>query len=681
MKILVTAALPYANGPLHFGHIAGAYLPADCYSRFMRLLGHDVLYVCGSDEHGVAITMSAEQANRTPMEQIELFHSINYAFFQRLEMSFDHYSRTSWRGHVKPSQEFFLDLHKNGYIEKKTTEQLYSDADKKFLADRYVVGTCPKCGFEEARGDECQKCGASYEATDLKSPRSKMTGAPLIRKETTHWFLKFDMFKDKLKKWLDTKDWKPNVVNFVRHYIDDLRPRAITRDGEWGIPVPLEEAEGKVLYVWFDAPIGYISATKEWAQEKGTPDAWEQYWLDEKTKLVHFIGKDNIPFHTIFFPAMIMGQSVPYKLPDDVPANEFLNLEGRQFSKSSGWYIDLEDFFEHFTADQIRYTIAANAPETQDSEFTWADFQMRCNAELVGKLGNLINRVLVFTQNNCEHKVPALNNLSDEDQTFVSRIDELASDLKEALSHYKVRKATQILMEMAQTGNVYFDSRKPWKLAKDEALTTELHACIASCLYCLKSIALSMFAIMPASAEKLWKMLGYKTPISASLWDEYIEAAVPTTNKLLEPTVLFKKVDEELIAEKEAELRKTEKKQVELEVPAQFEALKEQITFDDFSKIDLRVGRILSAEKLPKSKKLLKLQVDLGFEKRQVLAGIAKHISDPQTLVGQKAVIVANLKPAKLMGEESQGMLLCAGDDTFLEPLLLNDSKAGHPVR
>lgn len=679
MKILVTAALPYANGPLHFGHIAGAYLPADCYSRCMRLLGHDVLFVCGSDEHGVAITMSAEQAGRTPEEQIELFHSINYAFFQKLGMSFDHYSRTSWPGHIHPSQAFFLDLYHNGYIEKKTTKQLYSEADNKFLADRYVVGTCPKCGYEEARGDECQKCGASYEATDLKNPRSKTTNAPLTLKETTHWFLKFDMFKERLKEWLETKDWKPNVVSFVKHYIDDLRPRAITRDGDWGIPVPLEEAKGKVLYVWFDAPIGYISATMEWAKEKGAEEAWKSYWLDEKTKLVHFIGKDNIPFHTIFFPAMIMGQNTPYKLPDDVPANEFLNLEGKQFSKSSGWYIDLEDFFKHFTADQIRYTIAANAPETQDSEFTWADFQMRCNAELVGKLGNLINRVLVFTQNNCEHRVPQLDGLSPEDQTFVSRVDQLAADIKEAYATYKLRKATQLLMELAQIGNVYFDGSKPWKLTKEEELKPKLYACIASCFYCLKTVALAMFPIMPTSAETLWKMLGYKTPISAILWDDYIETAVPTTNRLAEPQVLFKKVDEALIAEKEAQLHAV--KEVTPEMPHHYEPLKEQISIDDFSKVDLRVGKILSAEKLSKSKKLLKLQVDLGFEKRQILAGIAKHINDPETLIGKKVVIVANLKPATLMGELSEGMLLCAGDDMGLEPLMLHHTHQGLPVR
>src|SRR5579862_125579 len=395
-KILITSALPYANGPLHFGHIAGAYLPGDCYARFERLKGNDVLYVCGSDEYGVAITLNAELAGRTPKQHVDIFHEIIKNYFTKLNFSFDHYSRTTWPGHVKTTQEFFRDLLENGYIEEKVTDQLFSEADNRFLADRYVVGTCPKCAFPEARGDECQRCGASYEATDLIQPRSKLTGASLIRKSTKHWFLRFDLFKEKLAQWIAEKEWKPNVINFAKGYIDDLKPRAITRDSDWGIPIPLPHTEGKVFYVWFDAPIGYISAVREWAELKGTPDAWKNYWLDPKTKLVQFIGKDNIPFHAVFFPAMLMGQNQPYKLVDELPANEFYNLEGRQFSKSDGWYIDLDAFFKQFTTDQIRYAIASNAPETSDSEFSWKDFQMRCNSELLGKYGNLVNRTLVF---------------------------------------------------------------------------------------------------------------------------------------------------------------------------------------------------------------------------------------------------------------------------------------------
>ena len=460
MKVLITAALPYANGPLHFGHIAGAYLPADCYARFQRLIGSDVLYICGSDEHGVAITLSAELAGRTPKEHVDYFHQVLKDFFQKMNIDFDHYSRTTWEGHVEPSQTYFKQLLKNGYIEEKVTNQLYSEKDQRFLADRYVMGTCPKCGFEEARGDECPKCGASYEATDLKKPRSKLTGASLSLKATKHWFIRFDLFKDQLSRWIKKKNWKSNVVNFAQNYIDDLKPRAITRDSDWGIPVPLEGAEGKVLYVWFDAPIGYISATKEWALKKGDPEAWKRYWCDEKTKLVNFIGKDNIPFHAIFFPAMTMGQDEPYKTVDELPANEFYNLEGKQFSKSAGWYIDLEEFFKHFSADQIRYAIAANAPETQDSEFSWKDFQMRCNSELLGKYGNLINRVLVFTQNKCEGVMPPYGDLKHEDEVFLEKIHELTQAIYEAYSHFHLRKATQLIMELAQEGNVYFDTKK-----------------------------------------------------------------------------------------------------------------------------------------------------------------------------------------------------------------------------
>ncbi|MES2121665.1 MAG: methionine--tRNA ligase, partial [Chlamydiota bacterium] len=365
-KILITSALPYANGPLHFGHVAGAYLPADCYARFERLKGSHVHFVCGSDEYGIAITLSAELAGRTPQQHVDLFHEINKNLFNQLNFSFDHFSRTTWPGHVKTTQEYFKDLLANGYIEEKTTDQLYSETESKFLADRYVVGTCPKCGFAEARGDECQKCGASYEATDLLQPRSKLTGSPLIRKPTKHFFLRFDLFKEKLSEWIGKKDWKPNVIQFAKSYIEDLKPRGITRDMEWGVPIPLPGTEGKVFYVWFDAPIGYISASREWAELHGKPESWRDYWCDPQTKLVQFVGKDNIPFHAVFFPAMTMGQNQPYKLVDELPANEFYNLEGKQFSKSDNWTIDLDTFFKQFTADQIRYAIASNAPETQD---------------------------------------------------------------------------------------------------------------------------------------------------------------------------------------------------------------------------------------------------------------------------------------------------------------------------
>ncbi len=555
-KILITSALPYANGPLHFGHIAGAYLPADCYARFERLMKNDVLYICGSDEYGIAITMSAEVAGRTPQQHVDLNHALIKTLFQQLEISFDHYSRTTWPGHIKTTQQYFLDLFHNGYIEERITDQLYSEAENKFLADRYVVGTCPKCGYDQARGDECQKCGAAYEATDLIEPRSKLTGSKLVRKPTKHWFLLLDRFKEKLKAWLETKDWKPNVINFVRGYIDELRPRAITRDMTWGVPVPLPGSEGKVLYVWFDAPIGYISATIEWAQKHGDPELWKKYWCDPQVKLVHFIGKDNIPFHAVIFPAMTMGQNQPYKLVDELPANEFYNLEGRQFSKSDNWTIDLDRFFHSFTADQIRYVIAANAPETADSEFTWKDFQSRCNSDLSGKFGNLVNRVLVFAKKQCGQKVPPRDTLSEVDRVFLEQMNSVVSQAQEAYSTFRLRRASQLLMELAQLGNVYFDSKKPWADAKSEETRGTMETTIACCLECLKNLALLAYPIIPATALKVWALLGFKDSFEERGWDQIFQRKIPSGQPLLEPEILFKRVEDEQIQAEIEILRK-----------------------------------------------------------------------------------------------------------------------------
>ncbi|MBS0603921.1 MAG: methionine--tRNA ligase [Verrucomicrobia bacterium] len=674
-KVLITSALPYANGPLHFGHIAGAYLPGDCFARFERLKGNDVLYICGSDEYGIAITLSAEMAGRTPKEHVDMFHEINKNFFKQLNFSFDHFSRTTWPGHVKTTQEFFKDLLANGYIEEKVTEQLYSERDNKFLADRYVTGTCPKCGFAEARGDECQKCGASYEATDLINPRSKLTGSPLVRKPTKHWFLRFDLFKDKLTDWISKKPWKSNVVNFAKGYIDELKPRAITRDMEWGIPLPLPGTEGKVLYVWFDAPIGYISATQEWAQLHNKPDAWKDYWLDPKTYHVQFIGKDNIPFHAVFFPAMIMGQNSPYKIVDDLPANEFYNLEGRQFSKSDNWTIDLERFFKQFTADQIRYAIASNAPESQDSEFTWKDFQSRCNSELLGKYGNLVNRTLVFAYNNCERKIPELKHLHEQDQQFLDQIQKLAKDAEEAFSNFRLRKASQVIMELAQLGNVYFDAKKPW-IANRSALThQDMFNTIGCCIECLKILALISFPIIPETAEKVWKMLGFPMPLAQAKWDEVVITALETGQVLPEPQILFTRVEDDVIQDEIEKLKKMKS------APAPGKAVsKEQISIDDVRKVDLRVAKILHVERVPKSKKMLKLTVDLGTEQRTILSGIGEKMDDVTLLVGKHVAVVANLKPAVLMGIESQGMILSAETDEGFELPHFYKAKSGAEI-
>lgn len=680
-KILITSALPYANGPLHFGHIAGAYLPGDCYARFQRLKGNDVLYICGSDEYGIAISLSAELAGRKPKEHVDLFHGINKNFFAKLQFSFDHFSRTTWPDHAKTVQQFFKDLLANHYIEEKVTEQLYSEKDRKFLADRYVIGTCPKCGFEEARGDECQRCGASYESTDLKNPRSKISGAPLILKKTNHWFLRFDLFKDKLASWIRTKNWKPNVVHFAQHYIDELRPRAITRDSDWGIPVPLEGAQGKVFYVWFDAPIGYISATKEWAQIQNRPDAWKDYWLDPKTKLVQFIGKDNIPFHAVFFPAMCMGQNEPYKLVDELPANEFYNLEGRQFSKSDGWYIDLDRFFEQFSPDQIRYAIASNAPESQDSEFSWKDFQARCNAELLGKYGNLVNRVLVFATNHCSAKVPAKHALKEVDKKFLEEVDHLVKEAANSYETFHLRRASQLVMQLAQAGNVYFDGKKPWSSAKLPETREDMENTIRCCLECIKALALVSFPIIPETAQKVWGLIGYQTDLSKQNWDTVAKQELEPGQSFPKPEILFKKVEDNVIESEMEKLKHLgEKQNVPSEQPSAYHPLKPEVSIDDVRKLDLRIAEILSAERVPKSKKLLKLSVDLGFEKRTIVSGIGDTIEDLNTLIGKKIIIIANLKPAKLMGVESQGMLLIAEVKDGLELPEFKRAESGNVV-
>ncbi len=550
-KILITSALLYSNGPLHFGHIAGAYLPADCYARFQRLKQNDVLFISGSDEYGIAITLSAEMEGRTPKEQVDFYHKTNSALFERLNISFDHYSRTTWEGHKEPVQQFFLDLLENGYIEDKVTDQLYSEEENRFLADRYVVGECPSCGFDAARGDECPRCGASYDAVQLKNPRSKVSGARLTHKPTKHWFLLLDRFKDRLEDWLSEKNWKPNVVNFIKGYIKNLHPRAITRDTEWGIPIPLPETQGKVLYVWFDAPIGYISATMEWSLKIHAPDKWKEYWLDPDVRLVHFIGKDNIPFHAAIFPAMVMGQNQPYKLVDEIPANEFYNLEGKKFSKSEGWFIHLDEFLNNYTSDQIRFAIASNAPETTDSEFGWKDFQLRCNSELLGKYGNLVNRVMVFAKKQCGAAIPTFGTLGQEDKIFLEKIDKLADLIESNYQDFKLRQVCRLIMELAAAGNAYFDSKRPWKEVKEnpEAMQTTIRCC----LECLKVLALVSCPVIPEAADKVWKMLGHTSRIDEQSWDAVLAEPLQEGTLLGEPVILFRKIED---TEIEQELKK-----------------------------------------------------------------------------------------------------------------------------
>lgn len=661
-KILITAALPYANGPLHFGHIAGAYLPGDVYSRFQRLMGNDVLYICGSDEYGSAVAMSARQAGVTPKQHVDHYHQINQDFFKQLNISFDHYSRTTAPLHVGTTQQFFLDLLKNGYIEEQQTLQLYSESENLFLADRYVEGICPKCGFENARGDECTKCAASYEATDLLKPRSKLTGAPLVLKKTNHWFLHFEKLKKPLLEWIETKSsWKKNVLSFARDYIDNLKPRAITRDLEWGVPVPLEEALAKVFYVWFDAPIGYISATKEWNVEK-----WQEYWCDPATKLVQFVGKDNIAFHAVFFPGMIMGQDQPYKLVDELPANEFYMLEGRQFSKSEGWSIDLKRFFETFSVDQIRYMIAATAPESKDSEFTWSEFQMRCNTELGGKFGNFANRVLTFIQQKCSGILEAPKEFSEQDRAFLASVKQSAAESAKAYESFSLREASHCFMQLATKGNVYFDSCKPWALVKDSTKQQQLAACLYCCIECLKTLALVASPIIPDSAQKLWIMLGFKDSIEKSSFAELLAKELVLNEKLPKPDILFKHVEDEQIAAELAILEKLKVSNEGKKVIRSLESLKALIEFPDFLKVDLRIGKIIEAERVPKSKKILKLKVDLGFEQRTIASGIGEGRESLDSLIGMQVIVVANLKPASIMGITSEGMLVACKNENGL---------------
>ena len=648
-KVLITAALPYANGAIHFGHLAGSYLPADCFARFSRLMGNDTCFICGSDEYGVAIALSAELAGKTPQEHVNHFHAVNQSLFSSLGISFDHYSRTTWSGHSASVDEFFLSLLKNGYIDTYESDRLYCEADERFYADRYVVGICPKCGHPDARGDECTVCGASYEAEDLKNPRTKIGGKPLIKKSTRHWFLRLDLFKDRLLKWLEAKPWKPNVVNFVKKYIEDIRPRSITRDMKWGIPVPLPEAAGKVFYVWFDAPIGYISSTKEWAESIGDPHRWESYWLDPTCRLVQFMGKDNIPFHGAIFPAMLMGQDRPYKLVDEMPANEFYTLAGRQFSKSEGWFIDVADFLERYTSDQIRYAIASNAPETQDSEFTWKDFQNRCNADLLGKFGNFVHRTLVFAKNMCNGLVPECRDLAEDEVKFLERCRELASQAKAAYAQFRLRKASQAIMELAQLGNVFFDIKKPWMKDQDPQTVNNTISC---CLECVKILSLVSMPIIPKASAEIVSLLGLEPQFQTRGWDDQLAFALPAGHRLGQPQPLFKKIEDEEIAREEAKLQP--QKPAEPSTPEVA-----MVSIDEFARVNMEVIEVVQAEAVPKSQRLLLLQVMTSTGPRQIISGIAQFFK-PEELIGKRLIACLNLPTARIRGLESQGMILAA---------------------
>ncbi len=657
-KILVTSALPYANGPIHLGHLSGAYLPADIFVRYHRLKGTDIKYVCGSDEHGVPITITAEKEGITPKEVIDRFHNMNKDAFEKFGMDFDIYSRTSIPTHHKNAQEFFLSFYNQGLLNEKKTMQFYDSKANMFLPDRYVEGTCPKCGYEEARSDECEKCGALYEPNELVNPVSKVSGTTPLLKETSHWFFPLGKFQERLQKYIEEKNnqyhWKQNVLSYCKGWFNDrLRDRAVTRDLDWGIKVPLENADGKVLYVWFEAVLGYISASMQLSKDLGDDDLWRKYWQDEDTRYIAFIGKDNVVFHTIIFPAMLMawndGNDKKYVLPENVPANEFLNFEGKKFSKSRNWGIDVHDFLELFPADPLRYSLAANLPENKDTDFYWREFQLKNNSELADILGNFINRTFTFVHKNFDGKVPVLGTLENIDTEMLKYLRESPQKIGRLIENYKIKDAVFEMMALARAGNKYFNDSEPWKTFKTdkERCGTTLNICLQT-IYTLAEV----FApVLPFSSEKIFKMLNAKK----TQWINSGEPNLAEGHNLNSSEIIFKKIEDDIIEQQKNKLRSSEEPEIE-------KYNVEEISFEDFSKIDIRTAEIIAAEKIKKSNKLLKLKVDLGFEKRQVVGGLAKTYK-PEELVGKKIIFVANLKPAKIMGVESQGMVLAIKDE------------------
>ncbi|SOU86092.1 methionine--tRNA ligase [Tenacibaculum dicentrarchi] len=654
-RYTITAALPYTNGPIHIGHLAGVYVPGDIYARFLRGKGKDVAFICGSDEHGVAIPMRAKKEGVTPQHIIDKYHGIIKKSFVDFGVSFDNYSRTSSEVHHKTASDFFTKLYNDGEFIEEVTEQLYDAEANQYLADRFVVGTCPKCGNEESYGDQCEKCGTSHNATDLINPKSAITGNIPSLKETKHWFLPLDKHEDFLRKWIlegHKSDWKPNVLGQCKSWIDDgLRPRAVTRDLDWGIPVPAEGAEGKVLYVWFDAPIGYISSTKEWAAREGKN--WEDYWKKDDTKLVHFIGKDNIVFHCLIFPSMLKAHG-DYILPENVPANEFLNLEGNKLSTSKNWAVWLHEYLEDFPNQQdvLRYTLTANAPESKDNDFTWKDFQAKNNNELVAIFGNFINRVVVLTNKYYEGKVPVAGDLSEVDEDTLATLKEFPNVIAKSIERYRFREASQELMNLARLGNKYLADEEPWKMIKVDTERTKTIMNVA--LQIAAGLAILSEPFLPFTSTKLKSILNIDATLT---WNDVSEKdiLISDNHQINKAELLFSKIEDAEIEKQLAKLEATKKaNEAENRV---LEPQKETIEFDDFTKIDIRVGTITAAEKVAKTKKLLKLTVDVGLDTRTIVSGIAESFK-PEDIIGQQVSVVCNLAPRKLKGIESQGMIL-----------------------
>ena len=653
-RYLVTSALPYANGPVHIGHLAGVYIPSDIYVRYLRKRGRDVIWVCGSDEHGVPITIKARREGVSPQAIVDKYHKIIKDSFAGLGISFDIYSRTTSPVHERTASDFFRKLYDKGEFTEETTMQYYDEEAGIFLADRYITGTCPKCGNDGAYGDQREKCGSTLNATDLINPRSTVSGTQPVLRETKHWYLPLDRHEAFLRGWIldEHKEWKPNVYGQCKSWLDGgLQPRAVSRDLDWGIPVPVEGAEGKVLYVWFDAPIGYISATKEL-----TPD-WEKYWKNEDTRLIHFIGKDNIVFHCIVFPAMLKAHG-EYILPDNVPANEFLNLEGEKISTSRNWAIWLNEYLEDMPGKQdvLRYVLTANAPETKDNDFTWKEYQARNNNELVAVLGNFVNRALVLTGKYFDGIVPATQELTDYDRDTLAELPRLRASLENNIEQFHFREALKDAMGFARLGNKYLADTEPWKVIKSDPDRVATILNIALQITANTAIAIEPF--MPFSAEKMWRMLNLE-PLG---WEMLGRAdLLAPAHRIGKPELLFEKIEDEVI---DRQLRKLEAtKAANAAANATVDPQKEAVSFEDFQKMDIRVARIIAAEKVAKTKKLLKLTIDTGIDTRVIVSGIAEHYT-PEELIGRQVLVLVNLAPRELKGIESCGMILMASDPT-----------------
>lgn len=662
-RTIVTAALPYANGPLHIGHIAGAYLPADIYVRFLRSMGKDVAFICGSDENGAAITLRAKKEKTTPKAIVDRYNEIIKNAFRDFGIGFDIYHRTSSDAHTKTAQEFFTTLHKNGVFEEKSSEQYFDEKEGVFLADRYIVGTCPKCHNEGAYGDQCEKCGSALSPDELINPKSTLSGATPVKRSTSHWYLPMQNHENWLREWLEKgsvdgkqlhnpKDWKNNVLGQTKSWLDGgLQSRAMTRDLDWGVPVPLENAEGKVLYVWLDAPIGYITATQEWAKSQGKN--WEDYWKSEDSEILHFIGKDNIVFHCIIFP-ILLKSNPGFQLPKNVPANEFLNLEGQKISTSRNWAVWLHEYLEDFPnrQDELRYVLCSIAPESKDSEFTWKDFQARVNNELVAVLGNFVNRALVLTHKYYDGVVPNPNALSDVDKETLKEARELPAKVAQAIGEFKFREAQHLAMNLARLGNKYLADEEPWKVVKidEERVKTIMYVA----LNITAGLRIILQSFLPHSTKLLSEMLAMET----GSWEDLAqETWINSGHKINKAQLLFQKVEDADIEAQIEKLSATTQANNRKIVP-----MKDLTTFENFQSMDLRIAEIVAAEKVQKSNKLLKLSVNVGNEERTVVSGIAKHFK-PEELIGKKVLMLANLAPRKIMGIESQGMLLFAEDD------------------